>query len=93
MNALRHRHWSILALLVFVLQTVAAANDRPRVIATTDGEIDDRCSMVRFLLYTNEWDVEGIIYSSSKFHWKGHNWAGETWIQEDIQLYAKCWAT
>ena len=33
----------------------------PRVIVTSDGEIDDECSMVRFLLYTNEWDVEGII--------------------------------
>jgi len=61
---------------------------RPRVIATTDGEIDDRCSMVRFLLYANEWDIEGIIYSSSKFHWDGHSWAGTTWIEEDIGRYA-----
>ncbi|MHC4173739.1 MAG: nucleoside hydrolase-like domain-containing protein, partial [Planctomycetota bacterium] len=36
------------------------ADKRPRIIATTDGEIDDRCSMVRFLLYANEWDIEGI---------------------------------
>ena len=36
---------------------------RPRVVATTDGEIDDRCSMVRFLLYANEWDIEGIVES------------------------------
>lgn len=61
---------------------------KPRIIATTDGEIDDRCSMVRFLLYANEWDIEGIIYCSSKFHWKGHNWAGEEWIENDIDLYA-----
>ncbi len=63
-------------------------NYKPRIIATTDGEIDDRCSMVRFLLYANEWDIEGIIYSSSKFHWKGHNWAGEEWIENDIDMYA-----
>jgi len=61
---------------------------RPRIIATTDGEIDDRCSMVRFLLYANEWDIEGIIYCSSKFHWKGHKWAGEKWIERDIDMYA-----
>ena len=67
----------------------AGAKGKPRIIATTDGEIDDRCSMVRFLLYANEWDIEGIIISSSKFHWKGHNWAGEKWIEEDIDLYAK----
>ncbi len=67
---------------------------RPRIIATTDGEIDDRCSMVRFLLYANEWDIEGIIHSSSKFHWKGndqgvqrHDWADEVWLDRQIDLY------
>ena len=67
---------------------------RPRVIATTDGEIDDRCSMIRFLLYANEWDIEGIVHSSSKFHWKGdgeniarHNWADEVWLDQQIDLY------
>ncbi|MHC4457924.1 MAG: DUF1593 domain-containing protein [Planctomycetota bacterium] len=65
------------------------AAEKPRIIATTDGEIDDRCSMVRFLLYTNEWDIEGIIISSSEFHWKGHDWAGVKWIDEDIDLYAQ----
>jgi len=67
---------------------------RPRIIATTDGEIDDRCSMVRFLLYANEWEIEGIIHSSSKFHWKGdaqgvqrHNWADEIWLDRQIDLY------
>jgi hypothetical protein len=69
--------------------TPVAAAQRPRIIATTDGEIDDRCSMVRFLLCANEWDIEGIIYCSSKFHWKGHKWAGEQWTQRDIDLYAK----
>jgi len=67
---------------------VPARDAKPRIIVTTDGEIDDRCSMVRFLLYANEWDIEGLIYSSSKFHWKGHDWAGETWIEKDIDLYA-----
>ena len=67
---------------------------RPRIIATTDGEIDDRCSMVRFLLYANEWDIEGIIHSSSRFHWKGNGkhvqprkWADEVWLDKQIDLY------
>lgn len=34
------------------------APDKPRVIVTTDGEIDDACSMVRFLLYANKFEVE-----------------------------------
>jgi hypothetical protein len=62
---------------------------RPRVIATSDGEIDDQCSMVRFLLYANEWDVEAIISSSSQYHSHGHNWAGDDWIQPYLDAYAK----
>ena len=39
------------------------ASDRLRVIIETDagGDPDDEQSLVRFLLYANEWDVEGII--------------------------------
>jgi hypothetical protein len=77
------------AALSFSNPVLGMNREKPRIIATTDGEIDDRCSMVRFLMYANEWDIEGIVISSSKFHWKGHNWAGETWIDEDIDLYAK----
>ena len=40
-------------------------NSKPRIIVTSDGEIDDECSLVRFLLYTNEWDVEGIVATTS----------------------------
>ncbi|MHC4633108.1 MAG: DUF1593 domain-containing protein, partial [Planctomycetota bacterium] len=69
------------------------ADKRPRIIATTDGEIDDRCSMVRFLLYANELDIEGIIISSSKFHWDGHKWAGIKWIDGQIDQYAKVYET
>jgi len=79
--------------LLFVYAAIGQMNnalaEKPRIIATTDGEIDDRCSMVRFLLYANEWDIEGIVLSSSRFHWKGHDWAGEEWIDEDIDLYAQ----
>ena len=41
------------------------AANRLRVIVETDagGDPDDEQSLVRFLLYTNEWDVEGIIYN------------------------------
>jgi hypothetical protein len=41
----------------------SSANERLRVIVETDagGDPDDEQSLVRFLLYCNEWDVEGII--------------------------------
>ncbi len=66
-----------------------ALNDRPRVIVTSDGEIDDECSMVRFLLYASEFEVEGIITSSSQYHWHGHNWAGDDWIDPYLEAYSE----
>jgi len=62
---------------------------KPRVIVTTDGEIDDVCSMVRFLMYANEFQVEGLIHSSSKFHWLGQTWSGVEWINNQIGQYAR----
>ena len=44
---------------------------RPRTIVTTDGEIDDVDSFIRLLLYSNEFTIEGLIYSSSMWHYKG----------------------
>ena len=66
---------------------------RPRVIVTTDGEVDDECSLVRFLLYCNEWDVEAIITSSSQYHWRGHSWAGDDWMDTVMGAYAQVYPT
>lgn len=67
--------------------------EKARVIVTTDGEADDRASMVRFLLSANEFDVEGIINSSSQFHWEGgKGWNAfhpVEWIREYIEYYKK----
>lgn len=66
---------------------------RPRVIVTTDGEADDRCSMVRFLLTCNEFQVEGIINSSSQFHWVGgegwNQFHDVQWVPQQIERYAR----
>ncbi|GMQ25055.1 DUF1593 domain-containing protein [Algoriphagus sp. oki45] len=44
---------------------------KPRTIITTDGEIDDVDSFIRMLLYANEFQIEGLIYSSSMWHYAG----------------------
>lgn len=44
---------------------------RPRIVVTADPELDDNNSMIRFLLYSSDLDVEGLIYASSGYHWKG----------------------
>ena len=43
----------------------------PRTIVTTDGEVDDMDSFVRLLTYANDMDIEGIVYTSSQWHWQG----------------------
>ncbi|HMQ64523.1 MAG TPA: DUF1593 domain-containing protein, partial [Flavilitoribacter sp.] len=52
-------------------QPVQEAVSKPRTIVTTDGEIDDVDSYIRMLLYANEFRIEGLIYSSSMWHYKG----------------------
>jgi hypothetical protein len=51
--------------------SVARPVDRPRTIVTADPELDDLNSMIRFLLYANEVKIEGLVYASSRFHWRG----------------------
>jgi len=42
-----------------------------RTIITQDAEVDDQNSLRHFLLYANEVELEGIVQTSSKFHWQG----------------------
>ena len=44
---------------------------KPRVVVTTDPELDDSNSLLRYLLYSTDFRTEGIVYASSQFHWKG----------------------
>jgi hypothetical protein len=52
-------------------QIVNQKSLKPRTIVTTDGELDDVDSFIRMLLYSNEYKVEGLIVSSSQWHYKG----------------------
>jgi hypothetical protein len=47
-----------------------------RTIVTTDPELDDLNSLLRMLLYSNEIDIDGLIYSSSQHHFEGDPEAG-----------------
>jgi hypothetical protein len=42
-----------------------------RTIITQDGEVDDQNLLRHFLLYSNEVELQGIIQTSSRFHWQG----------------------
>lgn len=63
-------------LILFFIKNTAHAQDpnqqpRPRIVITCDPELDDNNSLIRFLLYSSDVQVEGLIYASSGFHWKG----------------------
>lgn len=65
--------WNIFLLRVSLLvvmcpaPAVAAADDRPRLLVLTDigGDPDDQQSLVRLMLYSNEFQIEGLIASAS----------------------------
>ena len=59
----------------------APLSQKPRVIVTTDPELDDSNSLVRYLLYSTDFRTEGLIYASSGFHWRGDG-EGTTWFVE-----------
>src|SRR5688572_1304673 len=46
-------------------------NSKPRTIVTTDGEVDDQDSFIRLMLYANEFNLVGLVYSSSQWHYTG----------------------
>jgi Protein of unknown function (DUF1593) len=71
-----------LILFLLLTQSIAAqTNQKARTIVTTDGEIDDVDSFIRMLLYSNEFDIEGLVYSSSMWHYKGDG-KGTTMVSE-----------
>ena len=76
----------VVVLLVTILMTINAIvaqkkSSKPRTIVTTDGEIDDVDSFIRMLLYANEFNIEGLVYSSSMWHYKGDG-KGTTFVSE-----------
>ncbi|WP_236021438.1 nucleoside hydrolase-like domain-containing protein [Algoriphagus oliviformis] len=66
----------------------ASTSQKPRTIVTTDGEIDDVDSFIRMLLYANEFRIEGLVYSSSMWHYAG-NGKGTEFTSEKADLWGK----
>ena len=62
-----------------------AVGHMPRVVVMTDAEVDDRCSMVHFLLYSNDMEVAAIIQSNSCY--QRHGWSSEPWLAKQLDAY------
>src|ERR1051325_4381118 len=84
------------AVLILLLSPALFASERLRVFVETDagGDPDDEQSMVRFLLYANEWDVEGIIANRPKARDgenKNNERTGLGIVRQLINAYGVCW--
>ena len=80
---------SLLALLVLGACSYSfAAEPKVRVLVLTDieNEPDDAMSMVRFLTYGNQWDVEGLVATTS-IHQRSETAAWR--IREIVQAYGE----
>jgi len=87
-------YYSIVKLLVFAFTILSSFSYgfsqsgnrvKPRLIATTDGEVDDRSTMIRFLLYSCDFDIVGIVQNNSKFQKSGHS--TKKWIEKELDQY------
>ena len=70
--------------------TDASELSKTRVIVMTDGEGDDRASMVRLLFYANEMDIEAIIQTNSYYQMDGNSkTTNQYWLEDVIEAYGK----
>lgn len=66
------RRSAVRLLLMLAAVFLAAAQQRkPRVVITADPELDDGNTLIRAILYSSDFQIEGLVYASSTFHWKG----------------------
>lgn len=73
---------------------------KARAIFTNDAECDDMNTLVHLLLYTNDIDLEGIVLSSSIYHYGGdeargiepYRWAGGQWMWDYLDDYESVYA-
>ena len=73
--------WTLIVSLPLVLVTrpagqsrasqTSAAATKPRVVITQDPELDDVNTVIRALLYTTDFRLEGLVYASASIHFKG----------------------
>lgn len=76
---------------------LAAEKVKNRTVITTDGEVDDMNSVIRALYYSNEMDIEGIVLTSSMYHYAGDEekgiksfrWTGTNWVYDFLNRYEK----
>lgn len=92
-----HFKWMLILLSACSFPAPVDGSERLRVIIETDagGDPDDEQSLVRFLLYANEWDIEGIICTLARAR-DGENLNPERTglgiVRRQLTAYGECHA-
>src|SRR3954465_12020988 len=95
-TGLNFPRWVLVTLVACLLAGPALGTERLRGLIETDagGDPDDEQSLVRFLLYVNEWDVEGIIANRAEAT-RGENRNPERTglgiVRRLLNAYGQCW--
>jgi hypothetical protein len=78
----------VCSVVLLLVSGIALAQDKSRVFVLTDisNEPDDEQSLVRFLVYSNEYDVEGLVATTSTWLRTGTR---EDLIRKQIDAYSK----
>jgi hypothetical protein len=67
--------WALLLMPLAAFAGTAHHRDgkttKPRVVLTDDPELDDNNTIIRAILYSSDVKIEGLVYASSQFHWRG----------------------
>jgi hypothetical protein len=75
MNTLKHIFLPILMSVMPVFtngqQKMTENASKTRVIITCGPGLDDLNSLIRLLLFSSDFRIEGLIYAGSQYHWRG----------------------
>jgi hypothetical protein len=63
--------WVLFAAVAVPAQQRDGSTAKPRVVITADPELDDNNTIIRAILYSSDVKLEGLVYVSSQFHWRG----------------------
>jgi Protein of unknown function (DUF1593) len=74
----------VLSLLITCFSGAIAQKNRVLVLTDIEADPDDSQSLVRFLTYSNQWDIEGLIATTS-IHQK--EWAAVETIHDIVDAY------
>jgi len=98
-NKFYKKYATIFFKIIFVFQLISflclatpSHAQKPRVVVLTDisyDEPDDAESLVRYLLYANEFDTEGLIATTSIWRWRAKDEIRPDMIRKAVEAYGK----